>query len=272
MRRMKIAGEALAALLLAGCAALAAGTWIFPAEKDLIASFAGFRLSIAGIGAGLSLLTLAGFARGWTRLARGENSGTWRNGIGFGLLPAAAVWKVFEHRTLLGQGKELPEGLPRLPGLSGEGMAFPSRAELCLAALLFGILVFWLAARKRELAEGGDLLGVSASCWAAARMVTEHFRLHQILIPDDFRIAGWAAAAVLALTLGIWTARAFRQHKNTGYAFACVPVFAASVAGIVLIQNEILGTGIPAADLAGQVCFALLALKAVLCMGRVTRS
>ena len=39
-----------------------------------------------------------------------------------------------------------------------------------------------------------------------------------------------------------------------------------------LIQNEILGTGIPAADLAGQVCFALLALKAVLCMGRVTRS
>jgi hypothetical protein len=48
-------------------------------------------------------------------------------------------------------------------------------------------------------------------------------------------------------------------------------VFLLSVAGIALIQNQILQTGVPAADLAGQICFSLLALKAVLCMGRVSR-
>ena len=138
--------------------------------------------------------------------------------------------------------------------------------------LLFAVILLWLMLRKEATLPAGDLAGVSLACWAAARMLTENLRLRQIAaLPEDFRIAGWAAAAAMALILILWMGRAFRQQKNTGYAFACLPVFVLSVAGIVLIQNGILTGYTPAVDVIAQVCLALLALKAVLCMGRVTR-
>jgi len=264
---------ALAGLLLAACVAVAMGTWAYPEERDLIAERSGFRLSVTGIGAGLSCLTLLGFAALRRKAGGGKGAGDALNGLGFGLLPAAAVWKIFEQRTRTGQGREIPEGLPRLPWISEGGAAQPCRIELILALLLFAAILLWLMLRKGETLPAGDLGGVSLACWAAARMLTENLRLRQIAaLPEDFRIAGWAAAAAMALILILWTGRAFRQQKNTGYAFACLPVFGLSVAGIVLIQNGILTGYTPAVDVIAQVCLALMALKAVLCMGRVTRN
>ena len=78
-------------------------------------------------------------------------------------------------------------------------------------------------------------------------------------------------AGLLGLMLILWTLRAFRQKKNTGYAFACVPVFLASAVILQLILRGIIRTGNPPADLVMEVCLALLALKAALCMGRVSR-
>jgi len=71
--------------------------------------------------------------------------------------------------------------------------------------------------------------------------------------------------------LAVWTVRALRQKRNTGYIFACIPVYAVSVAGIVLIQNRVVETVYPAVNLGMQALLSLLALKAALCMGRVTR-
>ena len=268
--------QALAGLLAAAAAGLAAGTWILPAENDLIAAFGGFRITGAGIGAALSLLTVLGFADGWIgsrnrRLPAAGGAGRILNGLGFGFLPGAAVWKIFEQRTSLGQGTALPEGWQDAWIFSAGGRWLPGRTEIMLALLLFGLLILWLALRKQELPENGDLAGVSLAMWGSVRLITESFRAVQIPLLGEARITGWIAAGVLAAVLAGWTVRTFRQKRNTGYALACIPVFLASIAGIVVIQNEILRTGIAAADLAMQICLALLAFKSVICMGRVSR-
>ena len=268
--------QALLGLAVALAAALAVGTWVFPGERNLIAAPGPLRISAAGIGAGLSLLVILAFACGWIRarsrrLAQAGGAGRVWNGLGFGLLPGIAVWKIFEQRTLLGQGTSLPEGLDGAWVFSAEGKWLPGLLEAALALALFGAVALWLVLRKQELPENGDLAGVSLALWCSGRLVTETFRENQIALLGSARIAGWIAAGTMAVILAAWTARAFRIKRNTGYALACVPVFLISIAGMVLIQNGIVRTGIPAADLIMQVCLALLALKAVLCMGRVSR-
>ena len=269
--------QALAGLILAGADALAAGTWVFPQERDLIASFAGLRLSVSGLGAGLSLLTVLAFADGWIGARNrkdpgGRGAGRVGNGIGFGLLPGILVWKIFERHTLLGRGTPAAAEFGGEGWLISGGAWLPGRIEIMTAGILFAAVILWLALRKEELPDNGDLAGVCVGIWCGARMVTESFRAEQIVPAGGTRIIGWLAAAVMAVILFRWILRAFRQKRNTGYALACVPVFAISVAGIVLIQNGIIGTGIPAADLAGQICCALMAVKALICMGRVTRA
>ena len=279
MNGWKKALQALTGLILAGCAALAAGTWVFPEERDLILSKAGLRLSVTGAGAGLSLLTLLLFLNGWLRAMRQRDSenpeeaeaGRFWNGLGFGFLPAVTVWKVFEARTLLGRGTPLPEGFGGLPGLTSGGLWLPARAELILSLALFAAVILWLMLRRQPLPENGDLAGVSLTIWGAARLMTEGFRAAQIELLGPDRIVGWLAAGAMAAVLAWWTVRTFRQRKNTGYAFACLPVFVVSVIALVLIRNEVFLTRIPAADLILQAVCALLAMKAVLCMGRVSR-
>ena len=268
--------QAAAGLLLAFAAALAVGTWVFPGEKDLIISFANLRLSVIGCGAGLSLITILLFAGGWIGVRNrkdpeGRGPGRRMDGLGFGLLPGILVWKIFERHTLLGRGAPAPAEFGGEGWLISGGFWLPGRLEIIAAGTLFAAVVLWLALRKEDLPDRGDLAGVSLGAWSAARMVTESFRAEQISLLGETRIVGWLAAGVMALLLIVWTYRAFRQNQNTGYAFACVPVFAVSVAGIVLIQNQVLRIGIPAADLAAQICFALLAAKSLLCMARVSR-
>ncbi len=276
MGMLKRTAQALAGLAAAFAAALAVGTWLLPEERDALETLGGFRLSVSGIGAGLSLLTALAFASGWIgsagrRNGAGGGAGRAWNGIGFGLLPGIAVWKIFERRTALAQGAKIPEAFGNGWLFGSAGRWLPVRAEILLAAALFGAAVIWLLIRKRELPENGDLAGVSAALWGSARMVTEGLRADPGGPAGEISAAGWLAAGVMALTLAWWTARALREKRKAGYAAACVPVFLLSVAGIALIQNQILQTGVPAADLAGQICFSLLALKAVLCMGRVSR-
>ena len=260
--------QALAGVLLAAAAALAVGTWVFPAQEDLIFTFSGLQVSVVGIGAGLSLLTLLAFGDAWSAMG---GSRSLLNRIGFGLLPAVAVWKIFERHTPLGQGAPLQEGMPALPGLTAGGAWLPGRIETAAALVLFAAVVLWLVLRKSPLTQRGDLLGVSISLWAAVRLVTESLRANQLPLLGQERIVGWLAAGLMGLVLVCWILRGIRQHKNTGYALACVPVFVLAIAGIVLFQNGILKTAYPLADLILQFLCALLSLKSVLCMGRVTR-
>lgn len=273
-------GQLAAGLLAAGILALAAGTWVFPEEKDTVAALGGFRVSVMGIGAGLSLLTELAFAGGWIaagRKARPEEDGPGRliNGLGFGLLPAAALWKIFEQKTSRGQGLPLPEGIAGSlpdPGLMAAGGRWlPGSIETILALLLFAGVILWLAMRRERLPETGDLPGVCLASWAALRLVTAGFREGQELLPGT--VSAESLLALAALIAGFLPAAVRLGRRETGRAWlaACIPVLMASAAAVLLIQHRTLETGNAAADLILQAAFALLALKAVLCAGRVSR-
>ena len=85
------------------------------------------------------------------------------------------------------------------------------------------------------------------------------------------RISGWLFAGIMLIVLILWSGRAMRMHQKTGYMLACWPVLLAAVAVMVLTRNQIIRTGNALADMIMVCCAALLGLKAVLCMGRVTR-
>ena len=268
--------QALAGLALACAAALGMGTWIFPEERDLILPLGAFRLSATGIGAGLSLLVMLAFADAWVGIRNrkdpaGAGPGRTLNGLGAGFPAAVLIWKIFEQRTALGRGTAPADGM-EIPGwLAADGRWATGRIEIMLAVLVILSVTLWLVLRRQDLPENGDLAWVGLSCWCAGRMVTEHLRAEQIALLGSVRIVGWLAMGCMAVILACWTARIVHQKRNTGYAYACVPVFAASAAGLALIGNQVIRIGIPAADLGMQVCLALLALKAVLCAGRVSR-
>ncbi len=274
MKIGKLILQALAGLVTAAVLALAVSTWGLTGEGDGLVSFGTLRLTVSGIGAGAALLVTLAFADGWIgeRKRRGGSAfpGTLLNGLGFGVLPGAAVWKIFEQITFLRAGKPLEEGMPTLPFVTENGLYQPSRLEMILALAAFAGVLIWLALRKRELPENGDLTGVSLTLWAAVRMLTEGFRAPEAALFGVRLLALYLAAGILALCLLFWTRRALRTKENTGYALACVPVFCTAAAVIILQSLGILRVN-PAADPAIRLACALLAMKAVICMGRVGR-
>ncbi len=274
MKIGKLILQALLGLMLAMALVLAVSTWGLKEEGDELISFGTLRVTVSGIGSGAALLATLAFADGWIgeRKRRGGNTfpGTLLNGLGFGLLPGAAVWKIFEQITFLGAGKPLEEGIPALPWVTENGVYLPCRLELILALAAFTGMLIWLALRKRELPENGDLTGVSLTLWAALRLMTEGFRAPEAALCGIRLLTVYLAAGILALCLVLWSRRALKAKENTGYALACVPVFCATVAVIILQSLGILQVN-PAADQAIRLACALLAMKAVICMGRVSR-
>lgn len=291
MRVFRLVVQALLGLLLCAAAALAASAWLFPAGGQELAQIAGFRLNLMGAGVGMALLTVLLFANGWLgarsrqadarsrrfAAAPAEGGGAdapARNrpgfagllaGLGFGLLPAIAVFECFAQHSFLAAGREVPETLPALAWFTAEGCFQPCRVEAALALLCFGGLVLWLMLRKTSLQRQEDLLPLSLALFGAALLFSLAFRPLEGTDP-----ARWGAAGVMLLSLLFFLARSFRQKKNTGYAWACVPVFAVFTAGILLQDAGVLTVN-PRADLAIRLVCALLSLKAVICMGRVSR-
>ena len=148
----------------------------------------------------------------------------------------------------------------------------PGRIEMALAIALFAATVIWLMCRRHGMPENGDLLGTAAVLWCAGRLVTDGFHRAESGLFGMGGYTGWIAAGVMAIALIGWTARAGRQKINTGYAWACVPVFLGAVAAIALIRNGISPWKNPPAELTIMICAAMLAMKAALCMGRVSRN
>lgn len=274
MKVLKRIVQGLIGLLLAAAAAVAVSTWVYPETNDELVLYRGFRLGVAGVGAGIALLVLLSFANGWigvrNRKGGARFPGTLLNGIGFGLLPGIAVWKAFEHLTAAGAGTEIPEKIPQAAWFTAEGRVLPCRIELALAVLAFGAVILWLVLRKEDLPENGDLLPVSLTLWGTARCLTGVLHATRRFFPD----VPWAVTAIALAVMGIcltgWIRRSFRLQKNTGYAYACIPVFAVFAAGILLQDLQVLSVN-PLADGAIRIVCALLAMKAVICMGRVSR-
>lgn len=268
--------SALAGLVLCSAVGAALGTWGLPEEPDLLTAAGPIRITVSGVGAALSLLTVLMFANirlGGRERTEGEGPNhPLLDGLGFGLLPGITVWKLFEQGTRLGRGVPLPEGIPAMAWITEGGVWMPSRLEAGLALGLFAAVVIWLMLRKKELPANGDLAGVSVTLWCAGRLVTEGTRALLPGIGGMPPVNGWLAAALMLLYLILWTARAVRASRHPGYAVSCGAVWTLSVAGIIMIRNEILTLNHPVAKIILVCAASALAMKAVLCMGRISRS
>ena len=276
MKGFKTAIQALAGFFLSAAAAAAASTWFYPDGNDTLWKAGIFRLNVTGVGTGFSLLALLAFANVWiahaTKMDRKKTyAGTILNGFGFGFFPAAAIFKIFEQVTVPGRGIAVPEKIPELHWLTHNGYYMPSRIEFLLAVLSFIAVILWLSVRREPLPENGDLLGVCLSIWGGIRLMTEPFRESQLPAFGEIRFSGIAAGCTMLICLAFWVARAVNEKKNAGYAFACIPVFIAGCAVVLLQARQIISTGNPAAEMAVSSACALLAIKACLCMGRVSR-
>ncbi len=272
--KIKLILQALLGILLSAGMALAVSVWALAGENDALTISGALRLSVSGIGAGAACLTALSFANGWIgeRKRRGgaRFPGTLMNGIGFGLLPAAAVWKIFEQHTFLKIGRVPGEGILTVPWVTENGLYQPARLEMILALTAFAGIVIWLAVRRREPEENGDLLLISLTLWGTIRMITEGFRAPEAALCGTQLLPVYLSAAVMFLCLVFWTRRALRIKENTGYALACVPVFCAASTVVILQGLDVLTVN-PGADLAIRCACALLAMKAVICMGRISR-
>lgn len=225
-------------------------------------------------GAVLSLLICLIFALLWYAYFRKRGCrgfGSFANGIGFGLLPAVAVWKSFEPAMTGSRASETADRLwqPGIAGFIRDPM--PSRPEMFLILLGFLVLCLWVILRKEDLPGNGDALGVAATLWGTVTVLTEF--LHGADAPYVFGMNVRLPAGLLLmfLWLVLWVRRGMRNRKNTGYAAACVPVFVGCSTVICMIRT---GGLMPEEGFLSALAFAaaaLIAMKAVICMGRVTR-
>ncbi len=271
MRFLKGLGRTLLVLLASAVLVIAVSSLAEKKDGEMLFTYAGMRVTVTGAGAAAAFLTILLFAS--LRLSdfrkRNGKAAGWGervNAAGFGLLPGAAVWKIFEQFTALSRGTEVFEPLPALPFIMQEGRFAPSRIEMILAAACFAAVLIWLIARRKDLPGNGDLLWTVLCVWCMVRAVTESFRAEPLL-----RAGNADLMQILFLTLAdagfaVWTARRFRTQKSAVLTapewiavISCETVMALNTAGVLSV-----GSGIgDLAMLAG--CAALCTILILLC-------
>ena len=231
---------------------------------DVLTEIDGVKLTIRTVGIVTAVLVLILFillriAMNKKTAAETQKIMRWLDGIGFGLLPAAAVWKIFEERYS-GAGREVFEPLPLIPGLTENGKFIPGSIEAAAALLCFAGICLWLIIRKEEMAGTGDLLIVSLCLWSGIRIVTESFRE----APDN--VFRYVYCAAVLVCLGIWTARQLHQtHAKQRIAGNWVAAILCT-AMIVLTASGTLSVGSAIGDLAVILgCAVLIVLLTLLC-------
>ena len=233
---------------------------------DVLAEIGGVKLTIRTAGIVTAVLVLILFTLLRTAMNKKAAAETrtlmrWLDGIGFGLLPAAAVWKIFES-GYAGSGREVIEPLPLIPMLTKNGRFMPGSIEAVAALLCFIGICIWLIIRKEELAGGGELLIVSLCLWSGIRIVTESFRE----APNN--ILRYVYCAVILGCLGIWTLRQLKQaHAKQRIAGNWIAAILCTVM-IVLTSSGTLSVGSAIGDLAVILgCAVLMVLLTLLCGG-----
>ena len=231
---------------------------------DVLAEFGGVRLTVrmAGIIAALLILLLFMILRMTMnkKAASGERILLkWLDGIGFGLLPAASVWKIFDT-AYTGSGRALIEPLPPIRWLTKNGNFLPCSIEAAAALLCFAGLCLWLIIRKEELAGKTDVLLVSLCLWSGIRVVTESFRE----VPAN--ILRYVYCAIILACLAVWTVKQQKQPDAKRRAAGNWLAAILCTAMIVLTASGTLSVGSAIGDLAVITgCAALLVLLAMLC-------
>ena len=231
---------------------------------DVLAEIGGVRLTVRMAGMIVTLLVLILFMLLRMAMNKKAAEGTrtlmkWLDGIGFGLLPAAAVWKIFDAADA-GAGRALIEPLPQIPWLTENGRFLPCSIEAATALLCFAGLCIWLMVRKDELAGKDDVLIISLCLWSGIRVVTESFRE----APDN--ILRYVYCAVILICLAIWTARQQKQPDAKRRAAGSWLAAILCTAMIVLTASGTLTVGSAIGDLAVITgCAVLTVLLALLC-------
>ena len=232
---------------------------------EVVAEIAGVQLTVraaGGIIAACILLLFAWlFIAGRRRTTAGDGrKGDWLNALGYGLLPAMAVCKIFEEPDLTGAGATVAVPLPEIGWLTESGRYVPCRVELAAALLCFTGVTLWLMLRKRRLEEKGELLLVSLCLWSGVRIVTES------LWEAPRALFRYGYCGVLLACLLVWT---LRRNRKSPSVRRCVMdwAVAAVCTGIIVVTAEgIYSVGSPIGNLAAITgCAVLLTLTAMLC-------
>ena len=168
------------------------------------------------------------------------------NAAGFGLLPGAAVWKIFEQFTALSKGTEVFEPLPAIPFLIPEGRFATSRIELILAAVCFAAVLMWLIARRKDLPGNGDLLWTVLCVWGLVRALTESFRAEPLLRAGNADLMQILFLVLADAGFAVWTERRIRTQKSAVFTAAewiavltCETVMVLNTAGVLSIGSGI---------------------------------
>ncbi len=224
--------------------------------SEVWAEAGSFRFTV-GMAAGVSAAIIAAvFAGLWVFAHQRRSPGGWTNALGFGLLPAAAVWKAFESLGAAGGGRPADEPLPLLPWLTEGGAYMPPRIEFVLAVIAFCGVCLWLILRKEKISGRGEVLLTSLCLWSGIRVVTERLRT------DPDRIRQYVYAGLILACLACWTAKRLRRGAGKGRSAADWIAVLICTAMIVLTSEGILSVGSGIGDLA--VVFGCAALEVML--------
>ena len=245
-------------------------------EAGTVMSSGPLMLDIAGAGAGAAVLTMGLFTEFFLKAERRKMSGRLMagqrfNGAGFGLLPAAAVWKIFEQATRLGKGINISDPLPEPVFFSAGGYWCPSRIEMALALAAFCMLCLWLILQKRELPGNGDLLGIVLMVWASIRMGTEMIRSSGWVTLASWRLPQLIACFLMAGCLA-WALTGEKKGQSKGNALSLCLLAAAGMAAVILFSGRVLDAGSEIARTAVVCGGSMTTLAAGLCCIRDGRT
>ena len=276
MKVLKTILRVIAAILSAAVLAAGISSLTEQGGGETLFSFRFLRLTVTGIGWALSYLVILLFAT--IRLSGLRSRGSSTGGIGerldafgFGLLPGAAVWKLFEMNTTLGRGKEVYDPLPELPLFTAKGCFAPSWIELVCCLICFAVILAWLAVRRQELAGNGDLMMTVVIVWGLFRAFTETFRAEPFAAAGSFNITQIILFALADICLAVWTVRKERTQKSTAFAvLEWIAVLACETAE-VLTDGGILSAGSRIGDLAVTAGCTILCTLLMLLAGKDSR-
>ena len=212
-------------------------------------SLFGVTLTITAIYGILSVLVLFLFMILWLmnrkkRTCQPIFAGQVMNSVGFGLLPALAVLKAFQHLGT-GKGNVVIRPLPMVRWLSEEG--------------------YYLPMRKNDFPDNGDLILIAVCIWASIRLVTEEFRRYPQMLFH------YTSSATILFCLAVWTIRRARMNRAPLRTAADLTAVCLCLAVNIITAKGILSAGSGIADFAVMTGSAALALLLTLIAGSDVR-
>ncbi len=274
MRFLKRIGWALLILLAVAGMTVAVSSIAERGAGETLFAVAGLRVTTAGAGGAVALLVILFFAalrvRDCRKRGKPVGLGEWMNGIGFGVLPGTAVWKIFEQATTLSRGKSLFEPLPALPFVTEGGCFQPSRIEMILAGAGFAVLLACMIARRKDYPGNGELLLRVLSVWAVVCALTENFRAEPLFRAGNVNLTQIIFLLMADICLALRGARKIRAGKSTAFAVPEYIVALCCEVAMVLMTAGVLDVGSGIGNFAVSAGCAVLCIVITVTAGRET--